>query len=132
MISDTAAPTDGGKLYFNTRELSTGAKGANDVDPTIEPRNGRRHPASGLADELVGRSPSQGLEVLGEVGCVDEGQEMGLQAFQIVVVEDLDRGVLGRAVHPLGLAIGPGVIGLGQPVLDAVGDANAVEDVGAR
>jgi hypothetical protein len=50
----------------------------------------------------------------------DEGQDMGLEAFQIVVVEDLDRGVLDGAVHALGLAVGPRVIGLGEPVLDAV------------
>ena len=30
---------------------------------------------------------------------------MGLQAVQIVVVEDLDCGVLDRAVHSLGLAV---------------------------
>ena len=54
---------------------------------------------------------------------------MGLQAFQVVVVVDLDCGVIDRAVHPLGLAVGPRVVGLGQPVLYPVGDADAVEDV---
>jgi hypothetical protein len=57
---------------------------------------------------------------------------MGLQAVQIVGVEDLDCGVLDRAVHSLGLAVGPRVIGLGQPVLDAVLHADSVEDVGPR
>ena len=37
----------------------------------------------------------------------DEGQNMGLQAVRIVVVEDLACGVLDRAVHSLGLAVGP-------------------------
>ena len=58
----------------------------------------------GLADDLIGRSPFQGLQVLGEVVGGDEGQDMGLQAVQIVVVEDLDCGVLDRAVHSLGWA----------------------------
>src|ERR1700722_2752189 len=64
----------------------------------------------GLADDLIGRSPFQGLQVLGEVVGGGEGQDMGLQAVQIVVVEDC--GVLDRAVHSLGLAVGPRVIGL--------------------
>ena len=42
-------------------------------------------------------------------------------------MEDLDGGVLDRAVHPFGLAVGLRVIGLGQPVFDAVGEADAVD-----
>ena len=57
---------------------------------------------------------------------------MGLEAFQIVVVVELDGGVLDGAVHSLGLPIGPRMVGLGQPVLDVVGDADAVEDVRAK
>src|SRR3984957_1857172 len=59
----------------------------------------------GLADDLIGRSPFQGLQVLGEVVGGDEGQDMGLQAVQIVVVEDLDCGVLDGAVHSFDLAV---------------------------
>ena len=72
---------------------------------------------------------SQGLEVLGEVVGGDEGQDVGAQGCRVVVVVDLDGRLLDRAIHPLGLAVGPGVVGLGQSVLDAVGDADAVEDV---
>jgi hypothetical protein len=43
----------------------------------------------GLADDLIGRSPFQGLQVLGEVVSGDEGQNMGLQAVRIVVVKAL-------------------------------------------
>ena len=57
---------------------------------------------------------------------------MGLEACQVVVVVDLDRGVLGPAVCPLGLAVGPGMVGLGQAVLDAVVDTAATEDVATR
>lgn len=54
---------------------------------------------------------------------------MDLQAFQVVVVVGLDRGVLDCAIRALGLAVDPRMIRLGQPVLDAVGDAAAVEDM---
>ena len=48
------------------------------------------------------------------------------------MMQRLDRGFLGGAVHPLGLAVGPGAAWLGEPVLDAVLIANAVEDAGAE
>src|SRR3954466_1789347 len=64
----------------------------------------------GLADGLEGGSPSQPLEVLGEVVGHDEGQDVGLQALQVGVVEDLDGPVLDGPVHPLGLAVRPGMI----------------------
>ncbi|GLQ78890.1 hypothetical protein GCM10007881_24060 [Mesorhizobium huakuii] len=53
----------------------------------------------------------------------------GLEALQIIVVVDLDRGVLDRSRHPLGLTIGPRMIAFGRPVFDAIDDAGAVEDV---
>jgi hypothetical protein len=65
------------------------------------------------------------------IGC-DEGQDMGLKAFQAIVVEDLHRGYLDGSVHSLSLAICPGVIGLSEPMLDAVFDAHSIEDVRAK
>src|SRR3546814_13483984 len=47
----------------------------------------------------------------------------------VVVVETFDGGLLDRAVHPLDLAIRPGMLHLGQPVLDGVVAADAVKDV---
>jgi len=67
--------------------------------------------------------------VLGEIVCGDEGQDVGLEAFQIIIVVGLDRGVLDGAVHPLGLAIGPSMVGFCQPMLDIVCDADMVEDM---
>src|SRR5215207_6257641 len=64
----------------------------------------------GLVDGLEGGSPSEPLQVLGEVVGRQKGQDMGLQAFQVRIVEHLDGGVLHGAVHPLGLAVRPGVI----------------------
>src|SRR6202171_186962 len=57
---------------------------------------------------------------------------MGLQAVEVVVVEDFDGGVLDGSVHALGLAVGPGMVGLGQAMLDAVGGAGTVEDMRAE
>ena len=66
--------------------------------------------------------------MLGEVMGGYKGSDMSLLSLQVVVVVSLDRGVLDRgAVHSFGLAVGPRVIGLGQPVFDAVGDVDAVE-----
>src|SRR3954453_12845383 len=42
-------------------------------------------------------------------------------------MERLDGGLLHRPVHPLGLSVGPGMVGLGELVLDAVLIADAVE-----
>ena len=42
-------------------------------------------------------------------------------------MEALCRGVLDGAVHPLDLAVRPGVVGLGQTVLDPIGFADHVE-----
>src|SRR3954452_17049681 len=63
----------------------------------------------GLADGLEGGSPLQPLEVLGEGVGRDKGQDVGLQALQVGVVEHLDGGIFDSAVHPLGLAAGPGM-----------------------
>jgi hypothetical protein len=43
------------------------------------------------------------------------------------VVEALHRRLVNREVHPLDLAVGPRLVGLGQPVLDSVGFADHVE-----
>lgn len=46
-----------------------------------------------------------------------------------VVVVALNGRILDRANHSLDLTIGPGVVHLGQPVLDVVFSADAAEDV---
>ena len=42
-------------------------------------------------------------------------------------MEALDGGLLDRAVHPFDLAIGPWMVGFGQPVLDPVGLADHIK-----
>jgi hypothetical protein len=77
-------------------------------------------------------SANEGLEVLGEVVGGDERQDVRLEGIEVRVVEGLDRRVLDGAVHPLGLAVRPGVVGFCEAVLDAVLAADAVEDVAAE
>jgi hypothetical protein len=86
----------------------------------------------GIADGLEGSSPPEPLQVLGEVVGCDECQHVSLEAVQVRIVEHLDGGVFHGSVHPLSLAVGPRVIGLGEPVLDAVLSADPVEDGGAQ
>jgi hypothetical protein len=65
------------------------------------------------------------------VGC-DEGQSVRLESFEVFVVEDFDRGVFDGSVHSLCLAVAQGMIALGQPVLDPMFDADAIEEVRAE
>ena len=61
----------------------------------------------GLAERLERRFPAYGFEVFGEIVCRPESKNLGLQAFQVLVVERLDGGFLDGSVHAFGLAIGP-------------------------
>ena len=58
-----------------------------------------------------------------------EGQDMGFQTFQAVIVKGLECRVLDSPVHPLGLPIGPRMIRLGEAVLDGEFSAGAIEGV---
>lgn len=44
-----------------------------------------------------------------------------------VVVEALDCGILDREVHPLDLAVGPGMLGLGQAMIGIIAGAGHFE-----
>jgi hypothetical protein len=55
-----------------------------------------------------------------------------LEAFEVFAVEDFDRGVFDSSVHSFCLAIAPGMIALGQPVLDPMFDADTIEEVRAQ
>ena len=60
---------------------------------------------------------------------VDEVVEVCGQLGVAVVVVALDRSLLDCPVHPLDLAVGPGMLDLGQPMLDLMLVADPVEDV---
>ena len=55
--------------------------------------------------------------------------QVSAELLMAVVVEALDGRFLDGAVHPLDLTVGPGMIHLGQLVLDVVLIADPVEDV---
>ena len=76
---------------------------------------------------FVGRENFKGLEPLGEVVGADEVGEVAAQLVVGVVVEALDCGLLDGAVHPLDLAVGPGMPGLSQAMIDIVAGAGHVE-----
>ena len=54
---------------------------------------------------------------------------MLVELLRRLIVEALDGGFFQRAIHPLDLAIGPRVSGLGQAMLDALFTANADKTV---
>ena len=86
-----------------------------------------------FADVFAGSETIQRLEPSREVAGCQEVGEVDAQLGMVVVMVSLDGGVLDPriksedAVHPLDLAIGPWVVGLGQLVLDAVGLTDHVE-----
>ena len=82
-----------------------------------------------FADVFVRREAAERLEAATVVICVDEVVEVRSQLGMAVVVVAFDRSFLDGAVHPFDLAIGPGVLHLGQAMLDAVLVADAVEDM---
>ena len=80
-----------------------------------------------FADEFVRHQPAHGLETSRVVICIDEIVEMSAQFIMRLVVQALDGDVFDGAVHSLKLAVGPGMLDLGQTVLDAVLSTTHVE-----
>lgn len=84
------------------------------------------------ADVFVGCESFEGLESSGEVVGMDEVGEMLPEVFVGLVVEAFDGGFLKGSVHALDLAIGPGVLGLGEAVVDVGFGAGELKGVGAE
>ena len=83
----------------------------------------------GFADELVGCEAFEGLEASGVVVGLDEVVEVGSQLVVGFVVVALDGGVFEGSVHPLDLAVGPGVLRFGQAMIDAALGAGILKGV---
>src|ERR1700757_3562568 len=83
-------------------------------------------PAS--ADEFVGSKAAESGEVVGS----EEVAEMNAQLVMAVVVVALNRGFLDGAVHTLDLAVSPGMVRFGEPVVDAMQQAGAIEGMAAK
>ena len=72
------------------------------------------------ADEFVSREAPERLESFGEVVSGDEVAEVRTELLMVVVVVALNGSFLDGAVHALHLTVGPGMIGFGQAMVDAV------------
>jgi|SRR5271170_941545 len=80
-----------------------------------------------FTDELVDRQASKSLQAFGEIVGGDEVAEVGAKLRMGVVVVALDRSFFNSAVHALDLAVGPGMIRFGKPVVDVVGKTDPVK-----
>jgi hypothetical protein len=73
-----------------------------------------------FADVFVRREAFQGLQPPSVVVGVDEVGKVSFELIVSIVMVALDGRFLDRAVHALDLAIGPGMLDLGQPMFDAI------------
>ena len=87
-------------------------------------------PAS--ADEFVGGKAAESLESFGEVVGSDEVAEVNAQLVMAVVVVALNSGFFDGAVHALDLAVSPGMVRFGEPVVDAMPKTDPVKRMAAK
>src|ERR1700757_2971776 len=85
-----------------------------------------------FADEFVGRKAVEGLESFGEVVGSDKVTKVNSQLLVSVVVVALHRSFFDGAVHALDLAVGPGMIGFGEAVVDALQKTDPVKRMAAK
>jgi hypothetical protein len=82
-----------------------------------------------LTEIFIGGKPSEGVASLGEGVSHQEGVEVLFQVLMGLVIVCCDRGFLEGAMHALHLAIGPGMLGFGQPMGDGVCITDSCQDV---
>jgi hypothetical protein len=82
-----------------------------------------------LTDVLIGGESLQRFEALREIIGHRESMQMFLQVVMSLVVIHLHVGFFACAVHAFHLAIGPGMVGFGEPMVDAMLMADAIEDI---
>src|SRR3546814_3943407 len=85
-----------------------------------------------LADVVVGGEAYESLEPLGKVVGGEEVCEVRPQPVVAVVVVASNGGLFDRAVHAFDLAVGPGVVRLGEPVVDVRFGASELEGMGSE
>src|SRR5277367_3538277 len=85
-----------------------------------------------FAEVFVGREPLEGLESSGEVVSPEEVGQVRFELVMGVVEVALDGGLLDGSVHALDLPVGPGMVGLGQPVFDPMKETEPVEGMAAE
>jgi hypothetical protein len=73
-----------------------------------------------LTDVRIGCKPLKRFEPLREVIGHQEGMQLLFQVDMSLVVIRFHWSRFERAVHPFHLAIGPGMVGFGQPMVDTM------------
>ena len=81
-----------------------------------------------VTDIFIGGKPFESVESLSEVVRPQESVEGLLQGLMGLVIVCFDRGFLEGSIHALPLAIGPGMIGFGQPMGHGVFITDACND----
>jgi hypothetical protein len=84
-------------------------------------------PAS--ADVFISCESLERLESLGKVIGHPEGLQVRFQVVVGLVVTLFYSGVFARAVHPFHLPIRPGMVGFGQPMVDAMLLTDAIKNM---
>ncbi len=73
-----------------------------------------------FANELLGCESFEGVQSPSEIEGADEVGEMPAELIMAVVGVAFDGRVLDGSVHPFDLTVGPGMVDLGEAVLDVV------------
>lgn len=74
-------------------------------------------------DELIRSESSESFETFAKVVGIEEGSEMLLELSMSIVMIGSHGGFLDGAIHAFDLAIGPGMIGFGQAMIDIMASA---------
>ena len=82
-----------------------------------------------LTDVFIRGESFERFEALGEVVGHQESIQVLFQMVMGVIVILFHGGVFERAVHAFDLAIRPGMIGFGQPMVDAMPLTDAIKDM---
>ena len=82
-----------------------------------------------LTDVLIGCESFERFESLREVISHQESLEMLFQVVVGLIVVLFHGGLFERAVHPFDLAIGPRMVGLGQPMVNTMLVTNPIKDM---
>jgi len=86
----------------------------------------------GFTDEFVVREGFEGLESAGEAIGPQKVVEVRFELVVGVIEVALHRGILDGSVHALDLPVGSGMVGFGEPVVDAMKVAEPVERMAAE
>jgi hypothetical protein len=82
-----------------------------------------------VADVFIRCESFERFESLGEVIGHQESLEMLFQMVMALVMVLFHGGVFERAVHAFHLAIRPGMVGFGQPMVDAILLTDAIKNM---